>query len=274
MVVFFEPCLATGRQAVNKERTSWAVVLVAAGEEGAFLECEAVLFRAHVAEADTCGEFAHGEGACGLEFAQHLVLSAGGLGARGHRRWGEGFPVRRQARAVVEIKRATFARRPFLVRDGKSILAFRELEAFAGSGLAGLFPFLHTRIACEEPLLFERDAEGFVNHEKGTAESEAQGAGLTVDAAAGCFDSHVVTVDGVGNLERAEDLILDGEAHEVVGEFAAVDFDGSGSWQESNAGDGGFPASGGLNGFCCAHAVCEGQTVWGFCAVCGCSLPA
>ena len=87
-------------------------------------------------------------------------------------------------------------------------LAFRELEEFAGTGLAGLFAFLHERVACEETFLLERDA---------------QGSGLAIDAANG----EVVGVNGVGDFERAENLVLNREAGEVVGEITAVDLDGS-----------------------------------------------
>ena len=57
---------------------------IATGEESAFLEGEAVGFRAHVAEAELFGEGADGERSGGFDFAEDFVLTAsGGL-------WGAG----------------------------------------------------------------------------------------------------------------------------------------------------------------------------------------
>ena len=76
---------------------------------------------------------------------------------------------------------------PFEMESERFGSALGELEALAGSGATGLFALLHAGIAGQETFLLEWQAEGFVDFEKGAAEREAKGAGLTVDAATGGF---------------------------------------------------------------------------------------
>ena len=172
---------------------------------------------------------------------------------------------------VPRKKRPPLARRPFFV-GRESGLALRELEAFAGAGLAGLFAFLHARVACEETFLLEREAQGLVDLDERPADCQTQGAGLAIDAAADGADGEVVGVNGVGDFQRAKNLILNREAGEVVGEVTAVDLDGTGAWLQADAGDGGLAATCGLDG--CGFAHTKNQAACGFCAVWGCSAPA
>ena len=116
-------------------------------------------------------------------------------------------------------------------------LALGELEPFAGAGLTGLFTFLHAGVAREEPLLFEWDADRLVNLKKRAAQSEAHGASLAVDSAAGRLDDDVVGVDSVRDLKRTKDLVLKREAAEIIGKVAAVDFDGPGAGLHAQAGN-------------------------------------
>ena len=154
--------------------------------------------------------------------------------------------------AKTHKKRPPLAKAVFLC--GKEIVsAFRELEPLAGTGLAGLFAFLHARIACQQAFLLERDAERLVDLDERTADRQAQGAGLAIDAAADCSHCEIVGMDRVGDFQRTENLVLDGEAGEVISEIAAVHFDGSRAGLKTNAGHGGLAASCGLDGFCCAH---------------------
>ena len=153
-------------------------------------------------------------------------------------------------------------------------LALGELEALAGAGTTGLFALLHAGIAGEETLLLELGAEGFVDFDKCAAEGEAQGAGLAVDSAAGGFGGDIVAVNRVGDFQRTEDLVLKRETAEVVGKIAAIDLNGAGSGLHANAGNGSFTATCRLDWvFCFAHGN-KNQAGCGFCAVCGCSLPA
>ena len=62
---------------------------------------------------------------------------------------------------------------------------------------------------------------------------------MAIDAANG----EVVGVNGVGDFERAENLVLNREAGEVVGEIAAVDLDGTGAGLQADACDGGLAAA-------------------------------
>jgi len=131
--------------------------------------------------------------------------------------------------------------------------------------LAGLFALLHTRVARQQAFLLERDAQGLVDLDERAADGKAQGAGLAVDAAADGPDGEIVGVNGVGNLQRAKNLVLNREAWKVVGEVAAIDFDRSGAGLETDAGDRGLAAACGLDGFCFAHT--KNQAACGFCAV-------
>ena len=159
------------------------------------------------------------------------------------------------------------------VQELTARLAFGKLEPLAGTGLAGLFAFLHARVAREESLLFERNADRFIDLKKRPAQGETHRAGLAVDSAAGRLHNDIVGMHRVRDLERTQDLVLKREAAEIIGEVAAVDLDRPGSGLHAQAGDGGFAAAGGKYGVFCAHTK-KIQAGCGFCAVCGCSAPA
>jgi hypothetical protein len=78
VVILLEPSLASAREGVDEERSAGSPVGIATGEESAFLEGEAVGFRAHVAEAEFFGEWTDGERARGFDFAENFVLTASG----------------------------------------------------------------------------------------------------------------------------------------------------------------------------------------------------
>ena len=146
-------------------------------------------------------------------------------------------------------------------------LALGELETFAGTWATGLFALLHARIAGEESLLLELDAEGFVDFKKGAAKGEAQGAGLSVDSAAGGFRSDIVAVNRIRDFQWTENLVLKREAAEVVGEIAAIDLDSAGARLHANTGNRGFAASCGLNWGCCFAHGNKDQAGCGFWAL-------
>ena len=132
--------------------------------------------------------------------------------------------------------------------EGGRCLTFRELEALAGAGLAGLFAFLHAGVPGQESFPLERAAKGFVRLNQSAAEGQAKCAGLTVDAAASRFDDDIVGMHGVGDFQWAENLVLEREAREEVHKVAAIDFDGAGAGLHAKAGDRSFAATGGVDG--------------------------
>ena len=79
--------------------------------------------------------------------------------------------------------------------------ALGELEALAGTGLTGLFAFLHARVAGEETERLDDLAVLGVDLSKAAGDRVTNRNGLCVDAAA--FDDHidVVLVGQRGRLE-------------------------------------------------------------------------
>ena len=84
VVVLLEPSLSSASEGVNKKRAAGAAVGIAAREESAFFQGEAVGFCAHIAEPELFGERADGQGTGGFDFAEKFVLPAGGV------LWGSG----------------------------------------------------------------------------------------------------------------------------------------------------------------------------------------
>ena len=131
------------------------------------------------------------------------------------------------------------------VVQSRDDLAFRELEAAAGAGLAGLLAFLHARIAGEETGLLEDGAEVLVGLDEGAGDAVAQGAGLAGGAAAFADRDDVVLADAFDGLEGRFDDQAQVGGGEIIFELAVVDDDLAGALGEADAGDGGLAPTGG-----------------------------
>ena len=180
------------------------------------------------------------------------------------------FPLEKafdNSRASVSEKKGPPDGGPFEMESETFGSALGELEALAGAGATGLFAFLHAGIAGQESFLLERQAERFVDFEKGAAEREAKGTGLTIDAATGGFHQDIIAVNRIGDFQRTEDLVLKRDAAEVIGEITAIDLDSSAAGLHANACDRGFAASCGLNWGCCFAHGNKDQAGCGFWAL-------
>ena len=85
--------------------------------------------------------------------------------------------------------------------SGPRELAFAELEALAGAGLAGLLALFFTRVAAKQTRLFQRGAQGRVNLDESAGKSERECAGLADESAAVGLDLDVEFLDGIDGLQ-------------------------------------------------------------------------
>lgn len=105
---------------------------------------------------------------------------------------------------------------------------------------------------------FELDTEACVDLEEGAGDGEADGTGLTVEAAADGGDDDVVFVGVACHLEGCEDGVAHRFGGEVVFERPVVDGDVAFTGGEAGAGAGRFAAAcGGVNCFC--HGMDEAE---------------
>ena len=95
--------------------------------------------------------------------------------------------------------------------DAISGLAFRELEPLARPGLAGLFAFLHARVAREEAFLLEEGAEALVDLKEGAGDAVAERTGRpfvdlddVVAQAAGVSCDVLLATEGEAAFRRHE----------------------------------------------------------------------
>ena len=123
--------------------------------------------------------------------------------------------------------------------------ALGELEALAGTGLTGLFAFLHARVAGEETERLDDLAVFGVDLGEAAGDRVTDRNGLGVDAAT--FDDHVdvVLVGQRGRLEGGEDRVLEFDRGKVVFEGARIDGDLAGAFGEPDSRDCGFATAGG-----------------------------
>ncbi len=146
----------------------------------------------------------------------------------------------------------------------KENLAFGELEALAGSGLAGFFALFHSWVTGDETFGAKGNAKIFIGLNDGAAQGQAKGTGLAVDSTTRGFDLDIKSVDCIGDFQRAQDRVLHGKTWEIINEVLAVDFDVSGSWLHADAGDSGFAAAGGDDIFGGGHGKNEIRWFSGF----------
>ncbi len=124
-------------------------------------------------------------------------------------------------------------------------LALGELRALAGLLQAVLLALDGTGVAGEEASLLEVGAV-VASLEEGAGDAEAQGAGLTGDAAAVAQGDDVEVLNGVGNLEGRAGVVNELLAAEVVQRVAAVDGDLAGAGDETDSGDSLLAAAGAI----------------------------
>lgn len=104
-------------------------------------------------------------------------------------------------------------------------LTLAELEATASTRLAGLFAFLHARVACKEAALLERGTQGGFDHDKRTADRMADCTRLAVETAAvgEYFDVEIVMLgDRADGLQRVVAKIF---GWQVILDRATIDHD-------------------------------------------------
>lgn len=122
--------------------------------------------------------------------------------------------------------------------------ALGELEALTGTGLTGLFAFLHARVASEETEWLDDFAVFWINLSEAAGNRVADRDRLGVDAAAFDDHIHIELIDESGGLERCENCVLEFDGWKVIFEGARVDGDLAGAFGEPDAGNCGFASAG------------------------------
>ena len=154
-------------------------------------------------------------------------------------------PLRGESEPPGRKKTAPWEGRGFLRISEADRSALGELEALAGTGLAGLFAFLHARVAGQEAERLDDLAVFRVHLGERAGDRVADGDGLGVGAAALDDDLEVELVHQRRRLERREDGVLKFDGRKVFFERTVVDGDLAGAFGHPDAGDGGFAAAGG-----------------------------
>ena len=123
--------------------------------------------------------------------------------------------------------------------------ALGELEALAGTGLTGLFAFLHARVAGEETERLDNLAVFGIDLGEAARNRVTDRNGLCVDATT--FDDHidVIFVGQRGRLKGGENRVLEFDRGKVVFEGARVDDDLAAAFGEPDSRDCGFATAGG-----------------------------
>ena len=123
--------------------------------------------------------------------------------------------------------------------------AFRELEALAGTRLAGLLAFLHAGIAGEKSERFHNFAIFWIHLGERARNGVTNGNGLRVRAAT--LDDHhdIKLVHQCSRLKRRKDGILKFNGRQIFFERTFVDRDLAGAFGHPDAGYSGFAASSG-----------------------------
>lgn len=127
----------------------------------------------------------------------------------------------------------------------ESKLAFRELEAGAGTWLAWLLALFHPWITGEEAFRFHQAAVGWIHFGESAGNCVTNGDRLCVLSAAFDDDLNVELVNHVHHLKRSDDGVLKVDRWEVFFEGETVDGHFSGTFGNPGVGNGGFAASGG-----------------------------
>src|SRR6185312_11699784 len=123
-------------------------------------------------------------------------------------------------------------------------LALRELRRLARLVQAGLLALDLARVAREEALALERDAQLRVRLDERAGDPVAYGSSLSCEPAAVDAHTKVVLPLDAGHLERRDGDRLPDGAREVLLERAAVDPGGSAAGAEDDARDRGLALAG------------------------------
>src|SRR5687767_10774899 len=151
-------------------------------------------------------------------------------------------------------------------------LTFAELEALARASHTVLLAFLDARVGRQEAVLLQLFAQLGVEGDERARDSELDGAGLAVDAAASHGREHVELLAHFRQQQRPLHLRAQGVGRKVALELAMVDGDGARAGAEEHAG-GGCLAAGRCVIFV-ARQVYATSIFFGCWAECGCSAPA
>lgn len=128
-------------------------------------------------------------------------------------------------------------------------LTLRELEALAGTGLAGLFAFTGTWVTAEETSGLQVRAEFRIMKNQRTGDGQLDGISLSVETTSFGNSLHIELVAQIGNLKWLEKLTLKGESGENFFKRVLIDGDLSGSGSDPDAGHSGLTTSGGGKSF-------------------------
>ena len=120
-------------------------------------------------------------------------------------------------------------------RIHSSDLAFGELEALAGLGLAGFLTFNGTRVAGHEAMLAEGRLVFGIDFDKSASDAETESFCLSFVAAAVEIDMDIVFVGNFKSVERLLNDILKNRRGEVYVEGTLIDGDGTVSFFEDYA---------------------------------------
>ena len=134
---------------------------------------------------------------------------------------------------------------PVRARRG-SAQALGELRSLAGLVQAGLLALDLARVAREEALALERDAQLGIGLDERAGDAVPHRACLAGRPAALDANAEVVAALGAGELERSHHRRAMGRAREVLLERAAVDPGRAVAGAEDHARDGGLPLAGAL----------------------------
>src|SRR5215207_4044165 len=166
-------------------------------------------------------------------------------------------------------------------RPNEPVSALGVLGSLAGLLEPVLLALLDPRVPGEEAGLLESRAVVRLDLDEGAGDGQAQGAGLTGDAAALEQTDDVVLLGLLEGHERLTDELLVHLVREVLLEGAAVELELAGAGEQPHPDDGLLAATDGLDGtpvgvgHGAGHwATCLISKVWGCCAAWGCSGPA
>jgi hypothetical protein len=138
-------------------------------------------------------------------------------------------------------------------------LTLGELEALAGTGLTGLFAFLHAGIASQETKWFDDLAVFRVHLCERARDRVTDRNRLGVGAATSDDDFEVELVHQRSRLKRREDGVLKFDGGKILFEGAIIDDDLAGAFGHPDAGDSGFAAAGGAFGGSGGHVGIIGE---------------
>ncbi len=101
-------------------------------------------------------------------------------------------------------------------RSASEGLTFAELELLTGTGLTGFLTLDHTRVAAHQTFSLQGRTILWVDFAQSTADGEAQGLRLAVDAATVEVDLDVVLAEGLGQHHRLFNHVMEDARREVL----------------------------------------------------------